>query len=249
MRTTIITNPSTGSDPLGSGNISSPSSNSFAVLLEDDEAAQESNGEEQEEQADIEESLTEASLLESINQGNANATESVFQAIVKAQILRKKERRRAFKQVAAGQSDRFNAEEAEDRRALRPFESSDELDSEDSDEDDYDDFSDDDYDDYFDDDESYTYHKARTSRPLPDLRFEQSYRKAIAGANGVWWKIAYITVRDQVLFTLFQGFLWQLTLVGIRSWRMTMANNGGQWGQTFVGRLSRWWSRVNNNKI
>jgi hypothetical protein len=33
--------------------------------------------------------------------------------------------------------------------------------------------------------------------PLPDLRFEQSYLASIAGAD-TRWKVAYITVRDQV---------------------------------------------------
>jgi hypothetical protein len=33
--------------------------------------------------------------------------------------------------------------------------------------------------------------------PLPDLRFEQSYLASIAGAE-TGWKIAFITVRDQV---------------------------------------------------
>jgi hypothetical protein len=33
--------------------------------------------------------------------------------------------------------------------------------------------------------------------PLPDLRFEQSYLASIAGAE-TWWKVAYITMRDQV---------------------------------------------------
>jgi hypothetical protein len=33
--------------------------------------------------------------------------------------------------------------------------------------------------------------------PLPDLRFEQSYLASIAGAE-TYWRIAYITIRDQV---------------------------------------------------
>ena len=33
--------------------------------------------------------------------------------------------------------------------------------------------------------------------PLPDLRFEQSYLASIAGADSNW-KVAYITLRDQV---------------------------------------------------
>jgi hypothetical protein len=37
--------------------------------------------------------------------------------------------------------------------------------------------------------------------PLPDLRFEQSYLASIAGAD-TRWKVAYITVRDQVRLTM-----------------------------------------------
>jgi hypothetical protein len=33
--------------------------------------------------------------------------------------------------------------------------------------------------------------------PLPDLRFEQSYLHSIANAD-TWWKVAWITTRDQV---------------------------------------------------
>lgn len=33
--------------------------------------------------------------------------------------------------------------------------------------------------------------------PLPDLRFEQSYLHSISRADS-WWKIAWITTRDQV---------------------------------------------------
>ena len=41
--------------------------------------------------------------------------------------------------------------------------------------------------------------KRRTSHlpPLPDLRFEQSYLHSISQANS-WWRIAWITTRDQV---------------------------------------------------
>lgn len=70
--------------------------------------------------------------------------------------------------------------------------------------------------------------------PIPDLRFEQSYRKAIAKADGVWWKIALITIKDQVLFTLAQGFLWQLALVGIRSWRLGAMSHGSSYGGKFI---------------
>lgn len=37
--------------------------------------------------------------------------------------------------------------------------------------------------------------------PIPDLRFEQSYLASIAHADS-YWKIAFITIRDQVGFFL-----------------------------------------------
>lgn len=41
-------------------------------------------------------------------------------------------------------------------------------------------------------------HKARGSfPPMPDLRFEQSYLHSIRSADS-WWKVAWVTVRDQV---------------------------------------------------
>ena len=39
--------------------------------------------------------------------------------------------------------------------------------------------------------------RRRDFGPLPDLRFEQSYLASIAGADSRW-RIAYITIRDQV---------------------------------------------------
>jgi hypothetical protein len=39
--------------------------------------------------------------------------------------------------------------------------------------------------------------RAQPLPPMPDLRFEQSYLHSIAGAE-TWWRIAWITVRDQV---------------------------------------------------
>lgn len=37
--------------------------------------------------------------------------------------------------------------------------------------------------------------------PMPDLRFEQSYLASIAHAD-TYWKVAFITIRDQVRLTL-----------------------------------------------
>jgi len=42
--------------------------------------------------------------------------------------------------------------------------------------------------------------RRRSFPPLPDLRFEQSYLHSIASADK-WWKIAWITARDQVSST------------------------------------------------
>lgn len=77
---------------------------------------------------------------------------------------------------------------------------------------------------------------------IPDLRFEHSYRKSIAQANGSWWKIALITIRDQVSFPLIQGFLWNLTLVGIKTWRLAAASSGGTWGSKYTKSLQLSWS-------
>jgi len=77
--------------------------------------------------------------------------------------------------------------------------------------------------------------------PLPDLRFEQSYLASIAGAD-TYGKIAYITVRDQVLLPLLQGTLWTLALHGWRHW-----NRGAKLsGQSAGARIRRWWWGVNN---
>jgi len=59
--------------------------------------------------------------------------------------------------------------------------------------------------DELDDDDGIPYSVVKPQRrrqsahlpPLPDLRFEQSYLHSIAGAN-TWWKVAAITIRDQV---------------------------------------------------
>lgn len=39
--------------------------------------------------------------------------------------------------------------------------------------------------------------RTKSFPPMPDLRFEQSYLHSIAKAE-TWWKVAWITVRDQV---------------------------------------------------
>ena len=43
--------------------------------------------------------------------------------------------------------------------------------------------------------------------PLPDLRFEQSYLASIAEAE-TYWRIAYITIRDQVWIPSYLAGLW-----------------------------------------
>jgi hypothetical protein len=40
--------------------------------------------------------------------------------------------------------------------------------------------------------------------PLPDLRFEQSYLHSIRNAD-TWWKVAWITIRDQVCAQSWEG--------------------------------------------
>ncbi|KAI0393651.1 DUF1770-domain-containing protein [Xylariaceae sp. FL0594] len=77
--------------------------------------------------------------------------------------------------------------------------------------------------------------------PMPDLRFEQSYLHSIAGAD-TWWKIAWITVRDQVMMPLAQGVLYNLAIAGWQHWNRSAQLSGNSAG----ARLRRWWYGVNN---
>ncbi|KAI4250040.1 MAG: hypothetical protein LQ352_005425 [Teloschistes flavicans] len=77
--------------------------------------------------------------------------------------------------------------------------------------------------------------------PLPDMRFEQSYLASLQGAES-WWRIAWITGRDQVFLPLVQGMLWTLLLSGWRHW-----NRGAHFqGATLGSKVRRWWWGVNN---
>lgn len=65
---------------------------------------------------------------------------------------------------------------------------------------------------------------------IPDLRFEESYRRAISPASGNWLRVGLITIRDQVLLPFSQGFAWSFILIGIRTWRVMWSQNGAMWG-------------------
>ncbi|KAH3154169.1 hypothetical protein LV155_000593 [Aspergillus fumigatus] len=86
--------------------------------------------------------------------------------------------------------------------------------------------------------------RRHTLPPLPDLRFEQSYLASLRGAD-TWGRVAWITIRDQVLLPLIQGTLWTLALSGWRYWNRTASLSG----QTLGSRLRRWWHEVNNWKL
>ncbi|KAL4870503.1 hypothetical protein BDV12DRAFT_165732 [Aspergillus spectabilis] len=86
--------------------------------------------------------------------------------------------------------------------------------------------------------------RRHTLPPLPDLRFEQSYLASIRGAD-TWGRVAWITVRDQVLLPLVQGTLWTLALSGWRFWNRSASLSG----QTLGSRVRRWWYEVNNWKL
>ncbi|KAJ5223606.1 hypothetical protein N7468_008148 [Penicillium chermesinum] len=83
--------------------------------------------------------------------------------------------------------------------------------------------------------------RRQTLPALPDLRFEQSYLASLKDAD-TWGRVAWITVRDQMLLPLFQGTLWTLALAGWRHWN----RNASLSGQTLGSRLRRWWYGVNN---
>jgi len=80
--------------------------------------------------------------------------------------------------------------------------------------------------------------------PIPDFRFEQSYLASIKDAD-TNWRVAYITIRDQVLLPLTQGILWNLATFGWRHW-----NRGSKFqGQTMGAKVRNWWWKVNNWKL
>lgn len=79
------------------------------------------------------------------------------------------------------------------------------------------------------------YRRARKQLPpLPDLRFEQSYLASIAPAQGVWWKIALITLKDQVMFPLLQGVGYNLLVAAWRVWNRGAKFSGAGVGGEFV---------------
>ncbi|KAL2753318.1 hypothetical protein ACRALDRAFT_1072163 [Sodiomyces alcalophilus JCM 7366] len=65
--------------------------------------------------------------------------------------------------------------------------------------------------------------------PMPDLRFEQSYLNSISKAD-TWGKVAWITVRDQVMMPLLQGVLYNLFLLGWQSWNRNAQIHGSSVG-------------------
>ncbi|KAJ6107441.1 hypothetical protein N7523_008764 [Penicillium sp. IBT 18751x] len=86
--------------------------------------------------------------------------------------------------------------------------------------------------------------RRQTLPPLPDLRFEQSYLASIRDAD-TWGRVAWITIRDQVLLPLIQGTVWTLALSGWRFWN----RNASLSGHTLGSRIRRWWYDVNNWKL
>ncbi|PSK51872.1 hypothetical protein B9Z65_3139 [Elsinoe australis] len=80
--------------------------------------------------------------------------------------------------------------------------------------------------------------------PLPDLRFEQSYLASIQHAE-TWQRVAFITIKDQVIMPLMQGMVWTLVVAG---WRhMNRASKFS--GQSVGAKIRRWWWETNNWKL
>lgn len=86
--------------------------------------------------------------------------------------------------------------------------------------------------------------RRRDLPPIPDFRFEQSYLASIKNADSNW-KVAFITIRDQVFLPLTQGILWNLAMFGWRHW-----NRGTKFrGRGIGARVRKWWWGVNNWKM
>ncbi|KAI0902129.1 DUF1770-domain-containing protein [Annulohypoxylon nitens] len=82
--------------------------------------------------------------------------------------------------------------------------------------------------------------RTRSFPPMPDLRFEQSYLHSISKAD-TWWKVGWITVRDQMMMPLAQGVLYNLAICGWHHWNKNARLSGNSTG----ARLRRWWYGVN----
>lgn len=80
----------------------------------------------------------------------------------------------------------------------------------------------------------YPHGRRQPMPPLPDLRFEQSYLASIAPAKGVWWKIALITLKDQVALAFMQGFGFKIITLGWRRWNSAVRFAGNGMGGEFA---------------
>ncbi len=80
--------------------------------------------------------------------------------------------------------------------------------------------------------------------PLPDLRFEQSYLASLQGVDS-YWRIGWITTRDQVLSPLIQGTVYSLAWSAWKHWNRGAAFSG----QSVGARVRKWWWKVNNWEI
>ncbi|KXX80503.1 hypothetical protein MMYC01_202456 [Madurella mycetomatis] len=75
---------------------------------------------------------------------------------------------------------------------------------------------------------------------MPDLRFEQSYLHSIRDAD-TWWRVGWITVRDQMMMPFVQGILYNLAICGWQYWNRNARLSGSSIG----ARVRRWWWGVN----
>ncbi|KAI2466996.1 DUF1770-domain-containing protein [Annulohypoxylon bovei var. microspora] len=82
--------------------------------------------------------------------------------------------------------------------------------------------------------------RTRSFPPMPDLRFEQSYLHSISKAE-TWWRVGWITVRDQMMMPFAQGIAYNLAICGWHHWNKNAQISGSSTG----ARLRRWWFGVN----
>lgn len=86
--------------------------------------------------------------------------------------------------------------------------------------------------------------RRRTLPPFPDFRFEQSYLASLKNAESNW-QVAYITVRDQIVWPLVSGVAYNLIMFGWRHWNRETKFKGTSLG----AKLRKWWWDVNNWKV
>lgn len=67
-------------------------------------------------------------------------------------------------------------------------------------------------------------------KPLPDLRHEQTYLAALSRTDGTFWAIAYMTLKDFLIWPTITQFAYVLGLDGFKYLRTGSTRSGRKFG-------------------